>query len=68
MSFRVGQLDSTDAAEVVEEAADLVVRRVGRELSLSDEKIGLSDIASGEVVSEEENSDCRLSVRVLAQN
>lgn len=68
MGLTVAQLDGADAAEVVEEARDLVVGGVLRELGVGDEQIGLGDVRREKVVSEEQHNHGGLGVDVLAQH
>ena len=51
----VGELDGTDATQVVEVAADLVVGGCAGELCLCNEEIGLCDIRGRDVVAEQED-------------
>lgn len=67
MSGGVGELDSPDAAKVIEVAAYLIVRRISRELSLGNEQVGLGDVGGREVISKEEDRHSGLSVCIFAK-
>jgi hypothetical protein len=64
----VGELDSTDATQVVQVAADLIVGGGAWELCLCNEEIGLCDVRGRDVVAEQEYSDRGLGVSILPQN
>ena len=68
MCLGVGELDSANASEVVEVAADLVVGGCAGELCLCNEQIGLCDVCCRDVVAEQEYSDGSLCVGILPQD
>ena len=68
MCLGVGELDGTDATQVVKIAAHLVVGGCAGELCLCNEEIGLCDIRSRDVIAEQEDGHGGLSVGILPQD